>query len=173
MRGRDSLRSPVYVLEKSGGAAGILIGAQICACLILRKPSQELSALFSPSSHVRWMAQRRRCPRLAGCPGFSPLALRSPPRCDNTVPGVPAASAGPSQHPLMTSPLTLLATNIGSYSGPSFPVRSFTKQAGGHGIAVFTLHRSILFNPRDDVFSHELKIALPPPQRSHRPITLY
>ncbi|KAF3696044.1 hypothetical protein EXN66_Car011720 [Channa argus] len=32
-------------------------------------------------------------------------------------------------------------------------------------IAVFTLRRSILFNPRDDAFSHELKIAaLPPPQ---------
>lgn len=47
MRGRESLRIPVYVLEKSGGATGILIGTQICACLILPTPAKS-SQLLSP-----------------------------------------------------------------------------------------------------------------------------
>lgn len=64
-------------------------------------PSQKLSAPFPPS-HVHWIAQRRCCSGIAGCPGFS--------CCANTLPGLLAAPGGSSLHPLMTSLLTLPAT---------------------------------------------------------------
>lgn len=42
----------------------------------------------------------------------------------------------------------------------------FTKETSGIALACL-LNRSILFNPRDDAFSLELKIALRPPPQGH------
>lgn len=40
-------------------------------------PGQKLSAPF-PFSHVHWMAQKRCCSLLAGCPGCPGFSLQSP-----------------------------------------------------------------------------------------------
>lgn len=84
--------------------------------------------------------------------------------CGNTqvpdISGLLAAPGGSSQRPLMTSPLTLPA----SITATRLFHPQLYQTGRRRGIAVFTFYRSILFNPRDDAFSHELKIALPPPQ---------
>lgn len=109
--------------------------AHRCALVSSPNQSQKLSAPF-PLHHVHWIAQRRCCLLPAGCLGYSeflPLkfALSC---CDRTIPDVSdllAAPGGPSQHPLMTSPLTFPATSSTTYLGSSLPSTTLPNRPAG------------------------------------------
>lgn len=61
--------------------------------------------------------------------------------CDNTVPdisGLFAAPGGPSQHPLMTSPLTHPATNSDAYLGSSFPSTALPNRPAARHCSVYS-----------------------------------
>lgn len=132
---------------------GILIGAQICVCLMLA--GQAKCSLLKPcaldgTKEMLFLARRmpsllleKHSPRHA-----KPLRSTWKPFLAslNDIP------ADPSK-PLTAAPVWVRLSHLQIY------------QIGQRrGITVFTLHRSILFNPQDDAFSHELKIALPAPQ---------
>lgn len=61
--------------------------------------------------------------------------------CDNTVPdisGLLTAPGDPSQHPLMTSPLTRPATNSNVYLGSSFPSTALPNRPAAQHCSVYS-----------------------------------
>lgn len=134
-------------------AIGILMGTQICTCLILRFQAKYFP--FKPCALELHKGDVVLGSQDAQSPAGVTLSQRHQASSSTWGP----FPASPNDIPAdPSSPLTAAPIWVSIFHLPIY-------QAGQwHGITVFTLYRSILFNPRDDAFSHELKIALPPPQ---------